>query len=61
MSFPSELKQIVLSKDWNADLLHLFQSGDLYDYYDCTFKVGRDDDEAGCKVCNCYMTYVIPF
>jgi hypothetical protein len=26
-----------LSKDWNADLLHLFQSGDQYD---CTFVVG---------------------
>jgi hypothetical protein len=51
MSFPREEKEAVLGKDWNADLLHLFESGELYD---CTFKVGRDDLESGCKVCNNY-------
>jgi hypothetical protein len=51
MSFPPPEKYQKLSQDWNADLLHLFESEDLYD---CTFKVGRDDLESGCKVCNNY-------
>jgi hypothetical protein len=49
MSSSQEEKPAVLSKEWNADLLQLFKSGELYD---CTFKVGRDDLESGCKVSN---------
>jgi hypothetical protein len=55
MSSPPELQQMVQSSsDWNADLLQLFESGELYD---CTFKVGRDDLESGCKVSNNYYNY----
>jgi hypothetical protein len=56
MSSPSPPKFQKLSQDWNADLLQLFESGELYD---CTLKVGRDDLESGCKVCNNY--YVTTF
>jgi hypothetical protein len=54
MSSPPPAKYQKLSSiDLNSDLLHLFESGDLYD---CTFKVGRDDLESGCKVSNIYLT-----
>jgi hypothetical protein len=37
MNFPPANDQAALSNDWNADLLQLFQSGDLSD---CSFLVG---------------------
>jgi hypothetical protein len=40
MSFPPANDQAALSNDWNADLLQLFQSGDLSD---CSFLVGCDN------------------
>jgi hypothetical protein len=43
MSSPPEA---VLGKDWNKDFLHMFRSGESYD---CTFKVGLDDN-SGYKV-----------
>ena len=45
---PAKLQKLI---DRNSDLLQLFESRELYD---CTFKVGRDDLESGCKVCNNY-------
>jgi hypothetical protein len=55
MSFPPVTDQ-ALSNDWNADLLQLYQSGEMTD---CSFLVGCDN--TGYKVCirNCLAQFEV--